>query len=236
MNSTLVESVNDCNEDIGHEDIFTMDSTRNDLYLNSSHNVGSKQKSEEYHLSDCSSEEDELDFKLLHPHAPPPSPQETSMLDMLFSKKLSPADSVMTNARYNNNSGDCMKMFNSHLDHVNLTPSTLYSNPLEHAQTLDNLLRKAVHQQQSRGVTKRQFHRRSSSLQSWIQLAKNEKDETETYHDNTTATWHIKARRQKMRSIVKAAEHLDKIKRAMKDHSFDEDTATLINELKDMGL
>ncbi|CAO3619040.1 unnamed protein product [Mucor hiemalis] len=38
--------------------------------------------------SDCSSEEEEFDFKLTQPQAPPPSPQDTSMLDMLFASKL----------------------------------------------------------------------------------------------------------------------------------------------------
>lgn len=66
---------------------FAMD----DLYPNDiTVNIQEESSSllESCRTSDCSSEEEEFDFKLTQPQAPPPSPQDTSMLDMLFASKL----------------------------------------------------------------------------------------------------------------------------------------------------
>lgn len=104
-----------------------------DLYPNQV-KLNSDQDLESCRASD-SSEEEEFDFK---PNAPPPSPQDTSMLDLLFSKKLA-------------SSLDCLVAKEAKNDH------------LDHAQ-LDKLLRRTMNQPQGRGICKRNL-KRSYTLQ-----------------------------------------------------------------------
>ena len=101
-------------------------------------------------VSDCSSEDD-FDLKMLQPHAPPPSPQESSMLDMLFASKL------------NSSLEACLASQNETAD------SQINTNPTEHA--LEKSFSRSTHQPSSRGISKK-HHRRSSSS-SWQHKSKN---------------------------------------------------------------
>ncbi|KAL9552538.1 hypothetical protein PS6_004418 [Mucor atramentarius] len=107
---------------------FAMD----DLYMNSI-NTSSPNES---HLSEFSSEEDEdFDFKMLQPQAPPPSPQAKPMLDIMFSEKLSASlEACMVNNKNHNlepaDATDTAKIYTNHLE--------------QHAQALDKLLRKTI--------------------------------------------------------------------------------------------
>ncbi|KAI8065405.1 uncharacterized protein B0P05DRAFT_554211 [Gilbertella persicaria] len=119
--------------------------------------------------------------------APPPSPQAQPMLDMLFSQKL-----------------------NASLER--LVEKTM--NPLEHAQTLDRLLRKTLKNEKT-GIGKK--HKRSTSL---------------SISDNRKS-WQAKAANQRLKNIAKATEHSEKLK----THCLtEEETAVMINELREMGL
>lgn len=159
---------------------FAMD----DLYPNQV-KLNSEQDLESCRASDCSSEEEEFDFK---PNAPPPSPQDTSMLDILFSKKLSSSlEACLANKESKN-------------------------EQMEHAQTLDKLLRRTMNQPQGRGICKRNL-KRSYTLQT------------------TSLPWqHTRVKNYTI------ADQAEKLKKALQKHLMDEETSVMINELKDMGL
>lgn len=111
---------------------FVMD----DLYPNQMKISNEENSLESCRASECSSEEEEFDFKMLQPHAPPPSPQDTSMLDIIFAKKLS-----------------------SSLEACLVQQETTNKEQLGHAQTLDKLLRRTLNQPQGRGICKRNLKR-----------------------------------------------------------------------------
>lgn len=80
LDSEYSDELTHMNEDSFYDyEPFMMD----DLYPNQV-KLNTEQDLESCRASD-SSEEEEFDFK---PNAPPPSPQDTSMLDMFFSQKL----------------------------------------------------------------------------------------------------------------------------------------------------
>ncbi|KAI9277551.1 hypothetical protein BY458DRAFT_504428 [Sporodiniella umbellata] len=135
------------------------------------------EENEEFKRSNYSSSEEEEEYIFYKPAAPPPSPQEPSMLEAIFKENNKPA--VFKEER----------------------------GFMDHAQTLDKLLRKTLNQQQnSNKICKK---RRTS----W------------------TATLE---KQQKFKSIMKAAAgSADKLKKAL---MIDEETSLVIHELREMGL
>ncbi|KAI8370245.1 hypothetical protein BD560DRAFT_396840 [Blakeslea trispora] len=124
--------------------------------------------------------------------APPPSPQQQPMLDMLLPPGLE----------------NCL------VAPIRKRESKM--SPLEHAEALDKLLRKTLKTEKS-SISKNR-HRRSCSAQ--------------LVNDSNKSNWQYKAVNQRIRSIAKATE----LKSAFKQHLTEEETASMIRELKEMGL
>lgn len=120
-----------------------------DLYPNQMKINNEETSLESCRASDCSSEEEDYDFKMLQPHAPPPSPQDTSMLDLLFAKKLSSSLEA------------CL------VQQQQQEPTNNRGDQLGHAQSLDKLLRRTLNQPQGRGICKRNL-KRSYTFQSTL--------------------------------------------------------------------
>ncbi|OBZ87744.1 hypothetical protein A0J61_04203 [Choanephora cucurbitarum] len=124
--------------------------------------------------------------------APPPSPQQQPMLDMLFSPSLESCLVAPTRKRES-------KM-----------------SPLEHAGALDKLLRKTL-KTEKKSIGKSR-HRRSCSAQ--------------LVNESNKSNWQYKAANQRIRNIAKATE----LTHAFKQHLTEEETASMIKELREMGL
>jgi hypothetical protein len=201
----------------GYSSPFHMD----DLYPTSPTNLNTNDSFNQ--LSDCSSEEEEFDIKMLQqPQAPPPSPQAQPMLDLLFSKKLNASLEACINHTTNIEN-----------DIQNETTIDLYSDTLEHAQTLDKLLRRTLKNDGKKGGSiSKNKHKRSCSLQ----LRSKSTAICNTIKKNQDYSWQARAQNQKLEQIAKATEHSEKLKLALQRHLMEEETSLVINELRDMGL
>ncbi|KAK4518246.1 Antagonist of MEN (Mitotic Exit Network) [Mucor velutinosus] len=192
---------------------FAMD----DLYLNNINNISPN----ESHLSEFSSEEDEdFDFKMLQPQAPPPSPQAKPMLDILFSEKLNASlEACMVNNK------------NHNLDPTSATnTATIYSNHLEqHAQTLDKLLRKTIKDEKHNSFKRSTKQKRNTSAYAQ-HLRKS------SISKESSCRWQDRAQNQKLQHVAKATEYTDKLKKAFLRHQQSLEEEDIVNELRDMGL
>ncbi|KAI8875414.1 hypothetical protein K501DRAFT_233714 [Backusella circina FSU 941] len=178
-------------------------------------------------LSECSSEEEEFDFAMLPLHAPPPSPQETPMLDMIFSSQLtSSLEQVISQHHHHHNTEDIICTSPTA---TATTAREIYSDPMKHAQTLDKLLRRTHHQQQGSHIRKNSSHHHHIA-------PIHTRSKSSDFALHKRLSWYARARKQKLENIAKAADIAEKLKRALEDHIVDEKTKTLITELQDMGL
>jgi hypothetical protein len=200
----------------GYPSPFHMD----DLYPTSPTNLNTNDSFNQ--LSDCSSEEEEFDYKMLQqPQAPPPSPQAQPMLDLIFSKKLNASLEA------------CINHSNIENDIQNETTIDLYSDPVEHAQTLDKLLRRTPKNDGKKGGSiSKNKHKRSCSLQ----LRSKSSAICNTIRKSQDFSWQARAQNQKLEQIAKATEHSEKLKLALQRHLMEEETSLMISELRDMGL
>lgn len=225
--STLIID-NEYTDDILHlndETMFGYTSPfhRDDLYPTSPTNLNTNDRFNQ--LSDCSSEEEEFDFKMLQqPQAPPPSPQAQPMLDLLFTKKLNASLEACINHNHTTIDND--------IQHETATLG-LFSDPLEHAQTLDKLLRRTLKNDGKKGGSiSKNKHKRSSSLQ----LRSKSSAICNTIKKKDDFSWQTRAQNQKLEQIAKATGHSEKLKLALQRHLMEEETSVMINELRDMGL
>jgi hypothetical protein len=263
MNSVLCESV-EANDELFY--INTNNKTTNSLfdYNNMEDLYGGSRCLDR--LSECSSEEEEFDYTMLPLHAPPPSPQETPMLDMIFSSQLtSSLEQVISNSHHHSEEQQSICT-----SPTATAPREIYSDPMKHAQTLDKLLRRTHHQQQkshhirknssscsshhivpihtrSKSSDFAHHHKRSYSNSGskptspikeefFASFKHNIDTTTAPSSDNKRLSWYARARKQKLENIAKAADIAEKLKKALEDHIVDEKTKTLITELLFLGL
>ncbi|KAL7317108.1 hypothetical protein PS15m_003506 [Mucor circinelloides] len=192
---------------------FAMD----DLYMNSI-NTSSPNES---HLSEFSSEEDEdFDFKMLQPQAPPPSPQAKPMLDIMFSEKLSASlEACMVNNKNHNlepaDATDTAKIYTNHLE--------------QHAQALDKLLRKTIKDDKHNSFKK-------CAKQKKITSAYAQHLRKRSISKESSCCWQDRAQNQKLQHVAKATEYTEKLKKALLRHQQSIEEEDMINELRDMGL
>ncbi|KAL9546683.1 hypothetical protein MBANPS3_006551, partial [Mucor bainieri] len=194
---------------------FAMD----DLYLNNMNTISPN----ESHLSEFSSEEDEdFDFKMLQPQAPPPSPQAKPMLDILFSEKLNASlEACIVNNK------------NHNLDPASATnAASIYSDHLEqHAQALDKLLRKTIKDEKHNSFKKSTKQKRNTAAAHAQHLRK-----SSISKESSSCRWQDRAQHQKLQHVAKATEITDKLKKALLRHQQSIEEEDMINELRDMGL
>lgn len=193
---------------------------------NNNRSITTATRFESCRASDCSSEEDYDFTQQLHhqPHAPPPSPQDTCMLDM-FSQKLTSSLEACLRTQQEKEKEEVEEEVEEEEEmYINTFKSSNEDTP---PQFIDKLLRRSLSAAQnnnsgSRGVCKRnKSHKRSLSS---------------TATTTTSSIWQQRAKNQKLNSIAKATEQAEKLRLALQKHLMDEETKIMINELKDMGL
>ncbi|KAI8381050.1 uncharacterized protein BYT42DRAFT_565071 [Radiomyces spectabilis] len=159
--------------------------------------------------------------------APPPSPQEPSLLDSMFAHQLSCSLEVVRSHRSRSGSGSSSPAETPH-------PT---NNTLEHAQTLDRLLRRTLKEQRCGSISKRQSSwtphkpRRTILGRSKSTRIESSCSTTQRPPRRTSEEWTAAALYQKLQGIAEAADKVEKLKRARPDN-----TESLVKELREMGL
>ncbi|KAI9025757.1 hypothetical protein CLU79DRAFT_742945 [Phycomyces nitens] len=134
------------NQTRGESDLMEMDRTIFPSYMNAlgrPSKTGLLRRQSMFTFSDRFNDEVDSGFAISRPIAPPPSPQEPSMLDSLFGASLS---AKLQAVSVGNDTGSF------HKDSPPVA-NKVFESSKEHALTLDKLLRRTI-TQQSRGVMK----------------------------------------------------------------------------------
>ncbi|KAL0088023.1 hypothetical protein J3Q64DRAFT_1723725 [Phycomyces blakesleeanus] len=134
------------NQTRGESDLMEMDRTIFPSYMNTlgrPSKAGLLRRQSMFNYSDRFNDEVDSGFTISRPIAPPPSPQEPSMLDSLFGASLS----AKLQAVSASNDGTVFHKDTPPVEH------RAFESTEEHALTLDKLLRRTF-TQQSRGVMK----------------------------------------------------------------------------------